>query len=638
MATESATAASAAATLAELWQRRRLALLGALLFASTLLLYGPVVTHRFINLDDDHYVTANAHVSAGLNSEGVRWAFHTFYLGNWHPLAWLSHMLDCQLFGLNPAEHHYINILLHAMNALILFVLIARGTGAPWRSFALAALFAVHPLNVENVAWVAERKTLLCTLFSLLALGAYAGYARARSRQSAVPHICPRLADVGTRCFLRYLLVLALLLLALMSKAMAVTLPLIFLLIDFLLAGDRTTGKRVLALVVEKLPFFAVILAFSYVAIRAQRSAGAVSLSLPLGMRLEHAVISYLAYIGKALWPAHLAIFYPYPKAAPSPMALIASLAALLAITAFTLLLRRHRYLLAGWAFFLVSLLPVIGIVQVGRQSMADRYMYTPLIGLLAMAVWGVAELRERLRIPAAAVALLAACVAGAAVYTTRVTLGYWQDSRTLFLHAEQVAGAPNEVIETNLGEACYAAGDAEEAVRHYRAAIAADPRCSLAHYDLGNYFLDRDRPAESVPEFKAAIVSAESRQTEEYAEGNLGTAYLLLGENALAESAFSAALRIEPLTQPALIGRGQALYRQGRYAEAEADFARAIEVRPLPQLFYLLGTALEAEGKSDLALRAYSAALARDPGMNAAQQRISVLQDTGREDQPRSH
>ena len=611
-AIEAGNASSAVATLAGLWQRRRLALLGALLFAATLLLYGSVVTHRFINLDDDHYVTANAHVSSGLNSEGVRWAFHTSYLGNWHPLAWLSHMLDSQLFGLNPAGHHYINVLLHALNALILFVLLARGTGAPWRSFALAVLFAVHPLNVENVAWVAERKTLLCTLFSLLALGAYAGYARARSWQ-------------------RYLIVLALLVLALMSKAMAVTLPLIFLLIDFLLAEDRTTGKRVRALVVEKLPFFAVILGFSYVAIQAQRSAGAVSLSLPLAMRLEHAIISYLAYIGKALWPAHLAIFYPYPKAAPSPLALIASLAALLAITAFALLLRRHRCLLAGWAFFLISLLPVIGIVQVGRQSMADRYMYTPLIGLVAMAVWGMAELRERLRISAAAVALLVACIAGAAVYTTRATLSYWQDSRTLFARAEQVAGAANEVIETNLGEAYYAAGEADEAVRHYRAAIAVDPRCSLAHYDLGNYFLDRERPAESVPEFRAAIVSAESRQTEEYAEGNLGTAYLLLGENALAESAFSAALRIDPLTQPALVGRGQALYRQGRYAEAEADFARAIQLRPLPQIFYLLGTVLEAEGKSDLALRAYSAALARDPGMNAAQQRISVLQDTGR-------
>jgi Tfp pilus assembly protein PilF len=608
MSIESSTLSDSGATFAGLWQRRQLVLLSALLFVSTLLLYGPVVTHRFINLDDEQYITANPHVSAGVSAEGVRWAFHTFYLGNWHPLAWLSHMVDCQLFGMNPAGHHYVNVLLHALNVVVLFVLLARAAGAPWRSFAVAALFALHPLNVENVAWVAERKTLLCALFTLLALGAYAWYARARSWR-------------------RYLVVTALLVLALMSKAMAVTIPLIFLIIDFLRADDRTTGRRVFALVAEKLPFFAIVLAFSYVAIHAQRSAGAVSAALPLALRLEHALISYVAYIGKALWPAHLAIFYPYPRAAPSATEFIAAFAALLAITILSLLLRRSdRWLLAGWLFYLVSLLPVVGIVQVGRQAMADRYMYTPLVGLLVMAVWGAAELRERMHLPLAAIALLAFCVAVAAIHTTRVTLAYWQNSLTLFTHAEQVAGSPNEVIETNLGEACYYAGQTEEAARHYRAAIAAEPRAGLAHYDLGNYYLDGDHPAESVPEFKAAIALAESPQAAEYAEGNLGTAYLLVGEDALAEQAFSAALRVDPLTQPALIGRGQALYRQGKYAEAEADFARAIQVRPMPQLYYLLGTALEAEGKTDLALRAFDEALALDPGMAPAQKRIEAL------------
>ena len=617
--------------LKELCRRRKLPLLSAVLFAATLLLYQPVVSHQFINLDDDQYVTRNPHVTAGLTAEGIRWAFHTFEMGNWHPLAWLSHMLDCQIFGLNPAGHHYSSVLLHALNAVLLFLLLAGGTGAVGCSLAVAALFAVHPLNVESVAWVAERKTLISTLFTFLAFGAYGWFARSRS-------------------WPRYLLTLFFFVLALMGKPMAVTVPVALLILDYWplrLFGDANANRandsaarpKLLRLTIEKLPFFLVSLIFSGIAILAQHSTGSLALTLPLERRLQNAALAYWTYIGKAFWPTHLSIFYPYPKSASSWMLPALALLLLIAVTVSAVLLQgpqsarcsqngdgRQPYLAAGWLFYLVTLLPVIGILQVGNQAMADRYAYTPLIGLFVAIVWGLDALRQRVRVCAALAWLAPIFALAVLAAVTRTTLSYWQNSLTLFTHAQQVAAQPDELIETNLGEAYKAAGQPEEALRHYQIAKALDPHCYLAYYNIGHYLLEHGRAGESIPEFESAIRYSGSRQNTLFAVANLAEAYLLVEDNAKAERAFAEALRLDPTSFPALLGRGQALLRMKRYAEAEDDFAQAIRVRPEPELYYLLGLALEGEEHFALALRAYNQAVQLSPGMAPAQARINAL------------
>jgi hypothetical protein len=594
------------------WQRHTILLLGVLLFAATLLLYAPALTHQFVNLDDNHYVTDNLYVTSGLTAENIHWAFHTFTMGNWHPLTWLSHMLDCQLFGVAPAGHHATSVLLHALNALLLFLLLARATGAPVRSFLVAALFAVHPLNVESVAWVAERKTVLCTLFSFLTFAAYAWYAR-------------------TQSLIRYLTVLVCFLLALMAKPMAVTLPVALLLIDYwplhrFSPDAPATRNARLGLVLEKLPLLLISLIFSYLAVLAQHSTRALVITLPLPLRLQNAAVAYAAYIGEAFWPARLSVFYPYPVGGPSWPVLGLSLLLLAALTMLSLRLRRHPYLAAGWLFFIVSLLPVIGIIQVGNQAMADRYAYTPLIGLFVMLVWGLDALRERLHLSAAPVVLAALCTLAALAVTTRVALTHWQDSITLFTHAEQVE-EPDELIEINLGLAYDSINQPEAALRHYKIADTVNPHSYLAHYNIGRYLLQHDRAAESIPESEEAIQYSGSQQITAFAEGNLGEAYLVVGDYAHAEPAFAEALRIDPGSIPSLLGRGQALLRMQRFSEAEDEFAQALSINPQPEFYYLQGMALEGEQKFDLALDAYHQALHQDPGMTLAQTRIAALE-----------
>jgi protein O-mannosyl-transferase len=606
-------------TLTGFWQRRKLPLLAALLFVATLLLYAPALSHRFVNLDDNHYVSDNLRVTGGLTAENVYWAFHTFTMGHWHPLTWLSHMLDCQLFGINPAGHHASSVLLHAFNALLLFLLLARATGAPVRSFLVAALFAAHPLNVESVAWVAERKTVLCTLFSFLTLAAYGWYAR-------------------TQSLLRYLLVLIGFLLALMAKSMAVTLPVAMLLIDYwplqrlgpIAPASDPSGTRptLWGLVLEKLPLLLISLIFSYLAVLAQHSTGTLIVTLPLQRRLQNAAVAYVAYIGKALWPARLSVFYPYSNSAPSWTMLGLALLLLTALTVLSLRLRRQPYLAAGWIFFLVTLLPVIGIIQVGGQAMADRYAYTPLIGLFVIAVWGLDALRERLRLSAAPLCLAALCAVAALGVATRVTLSYWQDSLTLFTHAERVVEKPDELIEVNLGLAYDSLNQPEEALRHYEIADTINPHSYLAHYNIGRYLLQHNRAGESIPESQQAIQDSGSPQITAFALGNLGEAYLVLGDYAHAEPAFAEALRIDPGSIPSLLGRGQALLRMQRFPEAEDQFAQALSLNPQPELYYLQGMALEGEQKNNLALDAYHRALHQDPGMTLAQTRIAALEN----------
>ena len=608
---------SAPGSLSSIWRQNRLLILSALLFAMCLALYAPATGHHFINFDDDRYVYNNVHVMPGLTLAGTQWAFHTFEMGHWHPLTWLSHMLDCQFFDGNAASHHFSNTVLHALNGLLLFLLLARATGSVWRSFLVAALFLVHPLNVESVAWVAERKTLLSTFFTLITIVAYGWYSARRG-------------------VLRYMVVILFFLMALMSKAMAVTLPVILLLIDYwpleTLLPRSADGEPARVqpatrlLVLEKLPLLLLSFVFSIIAVLAQRSTGTLNTAMPLAIRLENSVVAYVTYIGKMFWPSHLSIFYPYAEQGPRLLPLVLSLALLGLLTFSALRLKQCRYLIAGWLYFLVALLPVIGVIQVGAQSMADRYAYTPLIGLFLVLVWGLGDLVSQSRLPVLVPATVALLVLLAFSFTTRTNLAYWQDSLTLFSRAEQLLPVPDRMIETNLGEAYDDAGKDDIAVVHYHAALAVDPHCYLALYDLGNYMLRHGRPADAVQNFKGAVQYSGSPMISQYALHNMGSAYMALSDFPHAESSYSDALRYAPSALPSIAARGQAYYEDGKFAEAEVDFLHALQLRRVPSLYLWLGKTLEGEKRFAEAADAYSRALQGDSSLTEAQARLASL------------
>lgn len=473
-------------------QQKRVAL-GALLVVVTLLLYLPVVHHEFINgWDDDDYVTANMHVRSGLKAANVAWAFTSFDMSNWHPVTWLSHMLDCQLFGLNSGAHHYINVVLHAANVLLLFWILQQATGAVWRSFIVAALFAVHPLNVETVAWVAQRKSLLSAFFSLLAIAAYGLYIRRGGWK-------------------RYLVVVAAFALALMSKPMAVSLPLLLLLFDYWplkRLDDLPFSRRWTRLVLEKIPLFLMSAVSSVLTEMAQRSGGSVMQLVlePLSTRLENTVTSYIAYVGKILWPAKLSTFYPL-EFSPPLGDVIAGAVLLIGLSALALYLRRAPYIAVGWFFFLITLVPVIGIVQVGFQGMADRYAYIPAIGLFIALTWGLAAVVEQLPMARVALALVALClISGFATATVRY-LRCWQNGVTLFAQARVAYGRPHMWLEQLYGNALLSAGRTEEAFQHYQESCALDSENQYCHYEMGHILLAWHRFRDAIREYRFALM-----------------------------------------------------------------------------------------------------------------------------------
>ena len=416
-----------------------------LLVVATLAVYAQVIRHDFVNFDDDKYVYENSHVRSGLTWKGIAWAFTTTVGGNWHPLTWLSHMLDCELFGLNAGYHHLVNVLLHILNSFLLLLVLEKMTGAFWRSATVAALFALHPLHVESVAWVAERKDVLSTLFFMLILWAYVPYAERPSRK-------------------RYGLICAFLVLGLMAKPMLVTVPFVLLLLDYWplerlqldesKGSDGTRGRpgrsgggrkqAALRLIAEKVPLLALVAVSSAVTFVAQQRVGAMSMgtSVPLSGRIANALVSYFAYIGKMFWPSHLAVFYPYRHAVPAwewagAALLLVGLSIIVVLAG-----QRRRYLSVGWFWYLGTLVPVIGLVQVGAQSMADRYTYVPLIGLFLIAVWGAADLtavwsRGRTGLRALSGVVIVGCMVA-----TSFQVGTWKNGLTLFGHALKVTKA----------------------------------------------------------------------------------------------------------------------------------------------------------------------------------------------------
>jgi protein O-mannosyl-transferase len=527
------------------------------------LVYAPVTSYEFVSWDDPQYIVSNWHVNRGLTWQGVWWAFTARDFGNWHPLTWLSHMLDVQLFGLNAGIHHLTNLLLHAVNGVLLFAVLCWTTGAVRRSAFVATLFVVHPLHVESVAWVAERKDLLSTLFWMLTLLAYVAY-------------------VAQRSVWRYAAVIALFACGLMSKPMVVTLPVVLLLLDVWPLGRLQLApiraEQLRPLILEKLPLFALAFASSIVTAMAQAGAGAVAAvdTLPLRYRVENAAVSYLAYVRDMLWPAGLAPFYPYRAYAGW---IVAS-----AVTAqagiFLVMIRatkRHPYVAVGWLWYVVTLLPVIGLVQAGGQTRADRYTYIPLIGLFIIAAWGIPDVLERWRHRTVALRVAAFVAIASCVVVARLQVRYWHDSLALWGRALAVT-TENYRAHNHYAVALSDLGKADEAIAHYEEALRIWPGFAEAHVNLGVAFAEKGRTDDAIAHYRKAIAL---KPNSADAHNDLAGALADKGDVDGAIRELLEALRINP-TDPTIQYNVAILYEaRGDPAEAVRHLNEALAVNP---------------------------------------------------------
>jgi tetratricopeptide (TPR) repeat protein len=493
------------------------------------LVFGQTLRHDFVNVDDVDYVLKNLEVARGLTIDGIVWAFSHFHASNWHPLTWISHMLDCQLYSLNPSGHHLTNVLLHSATAILLFLVLRQMTAAPWRSAFVAAIFAIHPLRVESVAWVAERKDVLSGLFFVLTIGAYARYAR---RPSAIG----------------YTLVAVLFALGLMCKPMLVTLPFVLLLLDYWPldrwggADHRNIFRIPRGLFVEKLPLFALSAASCLITLFAQKGVIQPFASISFPVRAANAVLSYAVYLRQLVWPSDLAVLYPFPTGSVA-LAGMLSLALLAGISIAVFALRRHRYLVTGWLWYLIMLGPVIGIVQVGIQAHADRYAYLPQIGLYLLSTWAVADLCAGWRHHRWLLCTLSIVLLAGLTFVARTQASYWQNSQTLWTHTIACT-SDNAMAHTNLGEAFYEKGMLDEAIIHYRNALQIDPNQTLAHSALGLAWLETGRPDESVRHLLRALEINPNFADAHY---NLGNTFMQTGQANEAIAHFNRAVEINP-------------------------------------------------------------------------------------------
>jgi tetratricopeptide (TPR) repeat protein len=583
-------------------------LIGLLLFLSTLALYYPALGNGFVNYDDPDYVTANLQVQQGLTSRSLVWAFTSTSEANWHPLTWISHMLDVRWFGLRPAGHHAQSILWHAVNVVLLFSLLATATGFVGRSALVAALFVVHPLNVESVAWVAERKTVLCVFFFLLTLVAYGWYAKR-----------PRAG--------RYLLVALLFALALMAKPMAITLPFTLMLIDYW-PLQRFPQTPLFKLAQEKIPLLALSAASAAITLYAQRAGGAVGSAelLPLAMRVKNAIYSYLIYVEKAVWPSRLAVFYPHPEGSLANWRVLGAAAVLAAITTLFWHFRGSRYergyLLVGWFWFLGTLAPVIGIVQVGRQAWADRYAYLPLWGLFVIAVWLLSEAATRISLSRAAQVAIALAVLLGYSAIAYSQIKYWRNSYSLFAHAIQVTGA-NPIAEGNLGSTLMEMQRPDLAVSHLERAIQLLPTLSTPHYNLGVFWHQQNELDRALQEYQLALKYGPDEREAAQTHNNLGALFNQLGRRDEAVAEFTEALTLNPYEQNSMIGRGMIEREDAKLDAALQDFTRATQVAPSPLAYYWQGRVLEDKGQLSAAAEAYRSVLKLAPNFADAQLRL---------------
>jgi tetratricopeptide (TPR) repeat protein len=591
-----------------------------LLAVVTLALYNPVNRHPFVNYDDDRYVTENSHVRQGLTTDTFTWALTSTEQANWHPLTWMSHALDCSLYRLNPVGHHFTSVLLHAVNVILLYLLLMWATKRFGPSLFVAALFALHPINVESVAWIAERKNVLCTLFFFLTLWAYGWYARKPNWK-------------------RYVAVAALFAAGLASKPMVITLPFVLLLLDYWPLG-RVRGTNVEAnqmqltfpwsrLALEKLPLLALSAASALITMQAQQAGGAIrtTAEVSFGARIATAIYAYAMYLWKMLWPARLAPLYPHPGDALAAWQVLVAAVVLLVITAAVWRFRERRYPLVGWLWFLGTLVPVIGLVQVGEAAMADRYAYIPLIGVFVMIAFGVADWAESKKfgfwpaVPAAAILV-------ALVFTTHRQIGYWESNENLWSHT-LVVTENNFVAEDNLGGALSLEGKEEQAYPHFEAAARINPRDPMSRGNLGTYFQTHNRMREAVAQYEAAVEMTSDPGLLAQTYANLGSAHRALGEDESAHKSFDQSLRLNPNQFNAWLGLGLLAQKHGKLDEAIGDLSRSVELRPTAQGYFELGRALAQSGHAPEALEAYQMALKVSPDLIEAQQAADALRQS---------
>jgi tetratricopeptide (TPR) repeat protein len=573
----------------------------ALIVLASVLAYHPVLRFDFITYDDPDYVTENAHVQSGLTTTNIVWALKSGHAANWHPLTWISHMVDVRLFGLNPAGHHATNVLLHVIDSVLLFALFRRLTGAAWRSGFVALLFAVHPAHVESVAWISERKDVLSTLFFFLTLLAYTAYSK---RKDAPP---PGPRRVGAL----YALSLVLFALGLMSKPMLVTLPCVLLLLDFWpLARFRSRGWP--SLVVEKIPFFALSFGSCVITLLVQKEAEQGLDTYPLRARIANMLVSYLRYLGKLMWPFNLATPYPGISHWPASYAVGAALILVLGTIAFVWSMRKFPFGIVGWLWFLGTLIPVIGIVQVGEQSMADRYTYVPFVGLFIVLVWGAGEVAARLRIPRSIDVLLGLLACALCTWRSHDQVQTWRDSATLYRHAINVT-RNNFIAYYNLGNYADHHGRADEAMTNYLKSVEIQPHYPEPLNNIGCLFTDRKQFAEAIPYFEAAI---KSRPDFTDAHENLANALRELGRLPEALPHYRVVVEKRPAESGSLNGLGNALAQQAKYTEAIPYYEASLKVKPdQAAAHYSLANALMKLRRLDESISHYRSSLEFDPG-----------------------
>jgi Flp pilus assembly protein TadD len=582
---------------------RSAAIAGALALV-TLAAFRGLGSSAFIVFDDNGYVTENAEVKRGLDAEAVAWALTTGAQANWHPVTWTSHMLDVSLFGLDAGKHHLTSLVLHTANAVLLFLLLVRMTGAPWRSAFAASLFALHPLHVESVAWIAERKDVLSTFFWLLTTWTWLRY-----------------LDVRTPS--RYALVVTFYALGLMSKPMLVTLPFTLVLLD-VWPLERAAFPPLLR---EKLPLFAMSAVSCVVTFAVQHAAGAVqSLQrVPFGERVGNALLAYASYLGKTFWPASLSVFYPYPEG--SRLLTTASIGSLLLLAGVTAAAWRSArtapFFAVGWIWYLVTLVPVIGLVQVGGQAMADRYTYVPLIGIFIAISWGLELIARGRRVVRWAAVGAAAVALGAMLVVTRAQVGYWAGDVPLFRHAHRVTSG-HWLAHNNLGRAFYAEGRVDEAIAEYRAALAISPGYSDAHYNLGIALARDGRRPEAIEEFNEALRLAPRFAA---AHNNLGGVLAEDGRTEEARAHYEEAIRLDPTNAEAPYNLGNVLFAAGRFEAAIAQYERALALNPdRAEAHNNLGNALVSAGRPAEAIEQYEQALRLNPELAEARANLRAV------------
>jgi len=520
--------------------------------------FGQTVHYGFINFDDGPYVYENAKVTPGLTRDGLAWAFTHVYAFNWHPLTWLSHMLDCQLYGLNPGGHHLTNLLLHTVATILFFGVLRQMTGFLWRSALVAAVFAIHPLRVESVAWVAERKDVLSGVFFMLTVGAYVRYAR----QAWSPA--------------RYGLVVLFFVLGLMCKPMLVTLPFVLLLLDHWPLNRLAGGPIPKRIIFEKLPLVGLAVASCVITLFAQTGAVRSFEQIPLPSRASNALVSYATYLGQMFWPSDLAVLYPFPAMGWPLWQVILAAVLVISISAVTFILRENRpYLLVGWLWYLIMLLPVIGILQVGSQAYADRYTYLPQIGLYLMLAWTAADICAGWRSSRGMLGSLSVVILAALIYCARLQTSCWLNSETLWTHA-LACTSDNYIAQNNLGTALFQAGNTEAAIAHYRQALKIRPGYADAHGNLGTALLQAGSLDEAMAECREAL---KTNPENAEAHNNLGNALLQKGNINDAMAHFQTALQIKPGSVEAHNNLAYAFLQIGKTDEAIVHYQKALEL-----------------------------------------------------------